>query len=421
MSDKFFPCVCILILGGIGLYGYATKYVYQPKPLPELSMYRKSQKANDAASFLIERLRQPVKGEIVSPKTTAELRAWFSESRLNDVVQRVYVDRLPADFAEQGDKDLFAKIITALILRENERAIKERAVLILLKNKLEQGKEWTPIERTFFDELVQKYDAKAKKTETAQIADMQLKIDAIPPMVAVIQAAEATDWGRKNLESPYEQMAWLDNKTYARRPFKSLIQATESYAKELNGMPPLENWRYLRQHLQGAGYHDIGTRVLRWLGDYKMEDLAYTDKLQQRIDELDYEIPDQVKLEKSAVSLPVGKVMVNGHTFAVEYAETPQEKIRGLMFRASLPENHGMVFLNAQPAPAQVWMRNTFVPLDLVFFDETDTVVGVMPDRQPLDETVVGLSQPVKGFIELPINSIRLNTIQVGDKLEFSR
>ena len=111
----------------------------------------------DAVAFLIDKINAPVKGQEITPKTTRELRAWFSEA--NDrQLPRLFVTKLPDDFAEQGDKNLFAKVVSALILRENERVLKERAVLILLKNKLLKGEQWRVFETNFFNDLVDKYD-----------------------------------------------------------------------------------------------------------------------------------------------------------------------------------------------------------------------------------------------------------------------
>ena len=55
------------------------------------------------------------------------------------------------------------------------------------------------------------------------------------------------------------------------------------------------------------------------------------------------------------------------HSFNIEVATTDQERALGLMFRRSLPENAGMLFLYDRPQPAAMWMKNTLIPLDMVF------------------------------------------------------
>lgn len=373
----------------------------------------------DAVAFLIDKINAPVKGQEITPKTTRELRAWFSEA--NDrQLPRLFVTKLPDDFAEQGDKNLFAKVVSALILRENERVLKERAVLILLKNKLLKGEQWRVFETNFFNDLVDKYDSKARKEVTAQIEDLQMKLDTIPPMLAVIQAAEATDWGRKNLSAPFEQTGWIDRKTYAPILFDSWIAATESYVLEMNGMPPLEGWRVMRSNLRGQGYENIGFRMLRWMSDYKQEDPLYKEKLHKRAEELGYEIPDSLSFQKEKkLGYETGKITINKKTFSVEIAKNPEQLAYGLMFRQQLLPDTGMVFLYPNPQRAGVWMKNTFIPLDVLFFDKQNRIIQILENLNPLDETPRMTEVPVRGFIELPAGSVQKYQIKKGDEVRF--
>ena len=120
--------------------------------------------------FLIDKMDTPPEGLIVSPRTTEELKAYFKASDENHV-PRIFVDKLPTDFAQKGTNELWAQIISALILRTNEVITKERAILILLTDKFNHEKKWTPKETEFFDYLVQKYDSKSKKTIQAKLND----------------------------------------------------------------------------------------------------------------------------------------------------------------------------------------------------------------------------------------------------------
>lgn len=407
----FFAVILFVLILGLGI-GVLNKE--RPKTVTE----EKPQKP-DAIAFLIDKINTPVKGQEITPKTTRELRAWFSQTNLVHT-PRFFITGLPEDFAQQGDKDLFAKVISALILRENERVLKERAVLILLRNKLNRGENWSEAETDFFNALVDKYDAKARKTIAGQIADLMPKLDIIPPMTAVIMAAEATDWGKKNLSSPFEQTGWLDNKTYAPIPFDSWVKATESYALEMNGMPPLEGWRVMRSNLRGQGYTDVGFRMLRWMSDYKPEDMFYKERLHKRAEELGYEIPDALTFQKSRnLGFETGKITINKKDFSVEFAKTREQLEYGLMFRNELKDGHGMVFLYPEPIKAGVWMKNTFIPLDVLFFNTQNEIVGILENLEPLDETPRMAEVPVKGFIELPAGTIQKHQIKVGDKIRF--
>ena len=410
--------ICIVTIGMI-IGGF---WHLNPSPTRTFQQFEpKTQKTTDPtpAEFLIDRIEHPVPETVIYPRTTVELRAWFSEAT-EENLPRIFVDKLPDDFAEQGDKDLFAQVISALILRENENILKERAILTLLRQKQQKEEPWTAKETEFFNQLVTKYDSKSRKVPSAQMADLITKVNCIPPMTAVVQAAEATDWGKVNLDSPYDQIGWLDRKTYDRIPFNSLTEATAAYAREMNGMPPLDYWRISRANLNSRGYTDVGYRVLRWLGDYKMEDPDYTDKLHLRAAELGYEIPDTIGfLPRNPITFDKGEIMINHHSYAVEEARTREQRLRGLMFRTNIPEQTGMVFWGDKPQKIAIWMKNTFVPLDIVFFDENNTIIHILENVPPLDETPRGPEESAMGFVEFPAGTVQKDALKIGDKIKF--
>lgn len=71
---------------------------------------------------------------------------------------------------------------------------------------------------------------------------------------------------------------------------------------------------------------------------------------------------------------------------AVEIADDEAERARGLMFRRDLPQGSGMLFVYEQPQPVSFWMRNTLIPLDMIFIDARGEVRHVYPMARPLDE-----------------------------------
>ena len=75
--------------------------------------------------------------------------------------------------------------------------------------------------------------------------------------------------------------------------------------------------------------------------------------------------------------------------FSVELADEPEEQARGLMFRESLPMGSGMYFVNAQPRSTSFWMRNTLIPLDMLFIDARGVVQRIHHMAVPLDETSI--------------------------------
>lgn len=79
---------------------------------------------------------------------------------------------------------------------------------------------------------------------------------------------------------------------------------------------------------------------------------------------------------------------------SVEIADTDEERARGLMFRRDLPSGQGMLFIYESPQPVSFWMRNTLIPLDMIFIDARGEVRHVHPMARPLDETSVPGSAP---------------------------
>ncbi|WP_246195066.1 DUF192 domain-containing protein [Paracoccus litorisediminis] len=73
----------------------------------------------------------------------------------------------------------------------------------------------------------------------------------------------------------------------------------------------------------------------------------------------------------------------------VEIADDPDERAQGLMFRRELAPDAGMLFIYEQPQSVSFWMRNTLIPLDMIFIDSRGAVRHVHPNARPLDETSI--------------------------------
>lgn len=82
------------------------------------------------------------------------------------------------------------------------------------------------------------------------------------------------------------------------------------------------------------------------------------------------------------------KILVGKTPLWVEVAETLEKQERGLMFRRSMPDNEGMLFVYKEPIEMSFWMRNTFIPLDIAFIGADGVILNIHQAR-PLDESVL--------------------------------
>ena len=128
-------------------------------------------------------------------------------------------------------------------------------------------------------------------------------------------------------------------------------------------------------------------------------------------------------LPPSPAPLPQA-VLPDGFMVDLELALTPEEISTGLMFRPSLPENRGMLFLFDQPRLPAFWMKNTLIPLDLVFLDGTGAVVDVIADVQPCAADPCPNyppSSPALAVLEIGAGVAAAHGLEVGSTLSFDR
>ena len=117
-------------------------------------------------------------------------------------------------------------------------------------------------------------------------------------------------------------------------------------------------------------------------------------------------------------------VRVGAATFQVELARTLDQRRRGLMFRQHLPAGHGMLFVQ-EPERAEFWMKNTLIPLDLLYFSDAgvllEIVAGVPPCRQPVCPTYPSQSTAIRYILEINGGEAARRALRVGDPLALER
>ena len=107
-------------------------------------------------------------------------------------------------------------------------------------------------------------------------------------------------------------------------------------------------------------------------------------------------------------------------TFNVEVAKTIEERRTGLMYRKKLLNNEGMLFIFPREKIIQLWMKNTYIPLDVIFISENKVIVDIKKNMEKLSETIV--KSKVKSRYALEFNAGLINRldIEIGDKVLFN-
>ena len=126
--------------------------------------------------------------------------------------------------------------------------------------------------------------------------------------------------------------------------------------------------------------------------------------------------------ESGLAQIPLTVSSSNGkHRFIVELAGSPSEQERGLMFRQSLGADRGMLFPFPAPERASFWMRNTLIPLDLLFIRADGTIANIAADARPHDESLLSSQGPVAAVLELAGGRAAQLGIRPGDRVVWAR
>ena len=106
-------------------------------------------------------------------------------------------------------------------------------------------------------------------------------------------------------------------------------------------------------------------------------------------------------------------------TFAVELAVTDEERAKGLMFRKQVPEGYGMLFDFKQEQQVTMWMKNTYVSLDMLFIKNDGRIARIAENTKVLSEDIIPSGQPVRAVLEVVGGTARKYGIAAGDKVAY--
>lgn len=103
------------------------------------------------------------------------------------------------------------------------------------------------------------------------------------------------------------------------------------------------------------------------------------------------------------------------HDFTVEIARTGRQQTQGLMYRRRMAANAGMLFVYRRVAPISMWMRNTYIPLDMLFIRANGTIAHIAQRTTPHSLQTISSREPVKSVLELNAGTTARLNIKIGD------
>lgn len=121
--------------------------------------------------------------------------------------------------------------------------------------------------------------------------------------------------------------------------------------------------------------------------------------------------------EQSPANLPTVKMRIGSRTYVLEVARTHEQQETGLMKRDSMPEDHGMIFVFPSERILSFWMKDTRIPLDIVFLNSSGRVVSIH-QMKPYDESSTSSDAPARYAIELNKGQATAAGVKPGDVLD---
>lgn len=119
-------------------------------------------------------------------------------------------------------------------------------------------------------------------------------------------------------------------------------------------------------------------------------------------------------LEKQPLSFVTAK---GTHDITVEVADSEEERSTGLMFRRSIGPQEGMLFIYDREQDISMWMKNTYIPLDMIFVKRDGSIARIEANTEPFSENVILSQAPVLAVVEMAAGSAKRLGLKAGDRV----
>ncbi len=277
----------------------------------------------DGVESATERLavlgRPDIMTNAASPESVARLTAMFhrlgydlATVRSAGKVPRVFLGSLPPDLPDvpevQARKRLFLKTVLPLVLHVNEVIALDRARIVTLERRVEDGGTLSGVETQWLARVAEDYGLDSD----AGFAEILAHVDVIPPSLALAQAAIESGWGTSRFAQQanalFGQYDWTGNglvprarepgKSHTVRAFGYLVDGVKAYAINLNTNPAYDGFRKLRAEMRAGQQAPDGYALARTLDRYSTRREAYVKELRLTIRANDLRALDEVRLSR---------------------------------------------------------------------------------------------------------------------------
>lgn len=126
-------------------------------------------------------------------------------------------------------------------------------------------------------------------------------------------------------------------------------------------------------------------------------------------------LADAAALRREKLTIHTGGT---AHVFDIEIAETDEQQALGLMYRTTLGRRSGMLFPYSKTRVLTMWMKNTYISLDMVFIDEKGIIRRIEANTEPMSEEIISSVEPVRAVLEIAAGVAKELGLKPGDRIE---